>query len=228
MIVESGFYALSAVAFLMVIALLKNGDHPKALLSNYVIVGTVWLAYTIIISRIGVMNNFTLPPRVPLLLVIPSIVGIIFLTERPLFKSVIKRTPLHVPVFLISFRIIVEMLIYGAYRNGIFPQRVTFEGLNFDVLVGLSSLIIGFLLVRKKLSMQALWIWNLVSMFVLTLTMYSFVSAYYFSDYVATTGHNELVSFPYLLLVSVLLPIAIFLHVFIIRQVLEIRKTDVA
>lgn len=80
MIVESGFYALSAVAFLMVIALLKNGDHPKALLSNYVIVGTVWLAYTIIISQTGILNNFTLPPSVPLLLVIPSIVGIIFLT----------------------------------------------------------------------------------------------------------------------------------------------------
>ena len=68
------------------------------------------------------------------------------------------------------------------------------------------------------LSLHALWIWNIISMLVLALTMFSFVSAYYFTDWVASTGHDELVRFPYLLLVSVLLPIAIFLHVILIRQ----------
>lgn len=224
MIVESGFYALSLVAFLMVIPILKNGDQPKRLISNYIILGLVWLGYIIVLSQTGVLNNFDFPPRVPLLIVTPCIVLIVFVTGRPSFKSVLKKTPLHLPVFLISFRIFVELLIYGAYRNGIFPKRVTFEGLNFDVLVGLSSLIIGVLLVKKMLSLQALWIWNIISMLVLTLTMFSFVSAYYFTDWVASTGHDELVRFPYLLLVSVLLPIAIFLHVFIIGQIVYVRQ----
>jgi hypothetical protein len=228
MIVESGFYLLSLVAFLMVIPILKNGDQPKRLILNYIILLLLWLGYAIVISQSGLLKNFTLPPRVPLLLVIPSIVLIIFVTGRPSFKSVLMKTPIHLPVFLISFRVFVELLIYGAYRNGIFPKRVTFEGLNFDVLVGLSSLIIGMLLVKKMISLQALWIWNIISMLVLTLTMFSFVSAYYFTDWVTTTGHDELVSFPYLLLVSVLLPIAIFLHVFIVRQIVNVRHRDEA
>jgi hypothetical protein len=64
-----------------------------------------------------------------------------------------------------------------------------------------------------------------VSLLVLALTVYSFVSTYYFTDYVTLTGKMEFVQFPYLLLASVLLPIAIFLHVFSMRQLLVLKAT---
>lgn len=222
--IESGFYALSGLAFAAVIALLRNGDHAKKLIAYYIMAGSIWIVYTIAIAKTGVLNDFSLPPRVPLFIVIPSVITIVFITGRPSFRTVLEKTPLALPVFLISFRILVELLIYGAYRNGVFPQRVTFEGLNFDGLVGLSSLIVGVLLVKKMFSLQALLTWNIVSLAVLGLTVYSFVSAYYFTDYVASTGNNEFVSFPYLLIASVLLPIALFLHVFSIRQIVVFRK----
>jgi len=133
MMVQFGFYALSAIAFAMVVMLLKYASNSKKLTTGYLIVGLVWLAYLVVLSRMDVLSDFSLPPRVPLLIVIPSIVAIIFFTGRSSFKGVLVTTPVHIPVFLISFRIVVELLIYGAYRDGIFPQRVTFEGLNFDL-----------------------------------------------------------------------------------------------
>jgi hypothetical protein len=225
MIVQIGFYALSVVAFAMVIAVIKYADQSERLIRNYVVLAVVWLAYLVVISQSGMLDSFSLPPRVPLLIVIPTVIASIVFTGRKSFRSVLEKVPLHLPVFLTSFRILVELLIYGAYRDGVFPQRVTFEGLNYDIIVGLSALIVGVLLLKQKFPLQGLLVWNIVSLLVLALTVYSFVSTYYFTDYVTLTGKMEFVQFPYLLLASVLLPIAIFLHVFSMRQLLVLKAT---
>ena len=227
MIVQIGFYALSLVAYLMVIAVLKYAEQSKRLIRNYAVLGVVWLVYLVAISQMGMLDSFSLPPRVPLLIVIPAVAIIVVLTGRPALKRALESVPLHLPVFLTAFRILVELLIYGAYRNGVFPQQVTFEGLNFDVLVGLSSVVVGSLLLRNKFTMKALWVWNIASLMVLSITVYSFVSTYYFSDYVVSAGTIAFVRFPYLLLASVLLPIAIFLHVFSMRQLLVLKASRI-
>lgn len=221
MIVQIGFYALSLVAFAMVIALLRYATRPGTLIRDYIVIGLVWLTYLVFISQSGILGDFGLPPRVPLLIVVPALIAILVFTGRHAFKSVLERAPLYLPVFLTSFRILVELLIYGGYRDGVFPQRVTFEGLNYDILVGVSALVIGALLMKEKVSMTILMAWNVLSLLVLTLTVYAFVSTYYFSDFVASTGRTDFIRFPYVLLAAVLLPIAVFLHVFSIRQVLK-------
>ncbi len=229
MIVQIGFYVLSALVFLMIFGLFKYADDPRRLTARYMIAGWVWLIYLVFLSRAGVLEDFGLPPRIPLLLAIPAVVAGILFTGTRSFKSVLERMPLHIPVFLTSFRILVELLIYGAYRNGVFPQRVTFEGLNFDIVVGVSALVVGVLLLNKKFSLKGLLLWNVASLLVLAFTVYSFVSSYYFGDYVDSAMKMEFVHFPYLLLASVLLPMAVFLHVISIRQVLlswQMRVTN--
>jgi len=218
MIVQIGFYALSVIAFAFIIVLLREAANPKGLVTGYLIVGFAWLMYLLIISNLGVLNNFNLPPRIPLLIVIPTVVASIVFTGSKSFRNVLERVPLHLPVFLTSFRILVELLIYGAYREGVFPQRVTFEGLNYDILVGLSACVVGVLLLKRKFPLWGLLVWNILSLLVLALTVYSFVSSYYFPDHMSLSNKMEFVQFPFLLLAGVLLPVAIFLHVFSIRQ----------
>ena len=221
MVVQFGFYALSAIAFLMCIALLRYALDSRRLITTYLLGGLVWLMYVIVISYAGILEDFSLPPRIPLLIVIPAILAGIVFTGRPSFRSALNRAPLYLPVFLTSFRVLVELLIYGAYRLDVFPQRVTFEGLNFDVLVGLSALPVGYLIFKRKLSRTGLLVWNIASLLVLSLTVYAFISTYYSSDYIATTGNIAFVRLPYLLLAAVLLPVAVFLHVFSIRQAIS-------
>src|SRR5690606_38567824 len=224
MFVQFGFYALSVVAFGMVMILLKFADNSKQLITRYVWGGLVWLVYLVIISRTGVLDDFGFPPRIPLLVVIPAIVAGIVFTSRASFRSALEKAPLSLPVFLTSFRILVELLIYGAYRLDVFPQRVTFEGLNYDILVGLSALPVGYLLLKQKLSPRAVLIWNIASLLILSVTVYAFVSIYYFPDYIALPGNSQFVRFPYLLLAAVMLPVAVWLHVFSIRQAVSRRR----
>lgn len=222
--VQFGFYAWAAVAFLMVFFILKNASNSQKVILRYMAFCIFWITYITIISYVGILDNFGLPPRVPLMIVIPITVGIIWLINRKSFESILVNTPIYVPILLQSFRIIVEFLIFGAYLNGVFPKRATFEGLNYDIVVGFSALLIGGLVQKNKLSFKSILIWNIISLSILSLTVYSFISSYYFMSPSMNINY-DFVKFPYILLASVLLPIAIFLHAFSIKQTLLKTKS---
>jgi len=102
--------------------------------------------------------------------------------------------------------------LIGNYRN------VTFEGINFDIIVGVSALLVGYLVQRKIMGRTGVLIWNFSSLAILSVTVYAFISTYYFSNFSTTIQSIQFVKMPYLLLASVLLPFAVFYHVVSIRQ----------
>ena len=159
---------------------------------------SIWLIYILILSESDILEDFSLPPRLPLLIVIPAILFILAITGRDRFRDVLMQTPRHLPVYLQSFRIVVELLIYGAFLEGVFPEKATFKGLNYDILVGLSAPLIAWLYQYRKISDKALLTWNVVSLVVLSLTVYSFISTYYFSDYVQSMNNMDFVKLPLL------------------------------
>ncbi len=216
--VELSFYALSIVAAGMLITLFRKYSRKKVLLFM-IVASIVWISYLAILSQSGVLKNFELPPRVPLLIVFPAIAIILVTVNKKFMSRSLHETPIHLPILLQSFRVLVELLIYATYLKGIFPQRATFEGLNFDILVGISAIFMGFATYKGRIKQKGILTWNIASMCVLLLTVYSFISTFYFTDFANSERASKFVEFPYLLLASVLLPIAIFLHVFSIKQV---------
>lgn len=218
--VEAAFYLLSLAAIAMLLALFGKYSHGKIIrpFAGW-IVG--WLAYLSLLDYSDILKNFDLPPRIPLLVVIPAIILIVVIAKRKPMVVLLEAIPLHWAVFLQSFRIFVELLIYATFLEGIFPQRATFQGLNYDIVVGISALPMGLLVMKGIITNRGILVWNMVSLGILSLTVYSFISTYYFSDYPLTNDTMKFVELPYLLLASVLLPTAIFLHVFSIRQVLN-------
>ena len=217
--VEVSFYLLSVAAAAMLLVLFRGYPLTKVFTAFW---GgfTLWILYLAVLWLSGILRNFEFPPRVPILIVIPALGLILVLANRKFMRSALERTPIHIPILLQSFRILVELLIYATYLKGIFPQRATFQGLNFDILVGISALFAGFLAFKGYLKPTGILIWNIVSMGILAVTVFSFISSYYFYDFALSGSGFRFVEFPYLLLASVLLPTAIFLHVFSIRQVL--------
>jgi len=216
---------LTGAVLLALIFVIKNHIAPRKSIAGYLTICAIWLVYLFLLSTTGVLDNFGLPPRVALFVVVPAVAGIIFLSGRKSFQVILQQKSLHLPVYLQSFRIIVELLIYGAFLQGVFPERATFNGMNYDILVGISSLIMGAMVQRGKIKPIGLLIWNAVSLLILSVTAYSFISTYYFTDFLATNkGGSAFVDFPYLFLAAVLLPAAVFLHVFSLRQVIGILR----
>lgn len=199
------------------------GENARKRIIQYFIFISAWLSYVYLLSTSGFLNNFDLPPRMPLMIVIPVIIFMILITRRSYFKKLIEEIPDSFLTGIQSFRILVELLIYGAFLNGIFPERATFAGLNFDILVGVSAPIIAFLCAKSIIRKRGILLWNFISLSILTVTVYSFISSYFFLGFADDANSGELVSFPYILLPSVLLPFAIFYHILSIRK--HLHKT---
>ena len=218
--VALSFVLLSILAVSMLLSLFRKYAFGKA----FQAIGlgfSIWLGYLTILTQIGALQDFGFPPRVPLLIVLPAIIVILVVVNRPAMKLAFDSTPLHLPIALQSFRILVELLIFATYQKGIFPQRATFEGLNFDILVGITAVPFSIFVAKKWIRKKGIVVWNLVSICILTVTAYSFISSYYFPEFTGTWDTFQFVEFPYLLLASVLLPIAIFLHAFSLKQVMH-------
>lgn len=224
--IEIGFFALTFLSVLLVLFLLQYHPDFKSISIKYVLAILIWTIYVAVISNSGLLNNFNLPPRLPLLIVLPAILITFILTGSRGIRIVMQRAPLHLPIFLQSFRILVELLIYFTFLEEIIPQLATFGGINFDILVGISAIFIGFMALKNNINLTGLILWNILSICILMITVYAFVYSYYFTDFVLIGEGRKLMEFPFILLPGYLLPLAIFLHIFSIRQILTKVKSN--
>lgn len=183
-----------------------------------------WIAYLTIISLTGILKDLSLPPKFPLLIFLPLFIGFFVFYRKSRDSAVIKEIPKVWPVYFQSFRIIVELILLYTFYANIIPESATFEGLNFDILMGISAPFVAYLVVRKDGSRVGQYIWN-----VLGILMVLFVGFI-----VATSMYNpqmwgsevplvslEFIEMPYLLLAGFLAPIAIFMHVV---SLIQLRK----
>ncbi|RMG19377.1 MAG: hypothetical protein D6730_21655 [Bacteroidetes bacterium] len=225
--VKFGFYALSLLMLLSPLLLIRQLPAAKKVAAYYTAGCVLWLAYLLLLANTGWLQQLDMPPRLPLLVVIPALGVAIYLATHPALGTTLRQLPLHVPVYIQSFRVLVELLIYGAFLEGVLPGRVTFEGLNYDILLGISALPVAFCIQRKIMGRKGLLLWNVLGLAVLTLTVYAFITSFYFSGWPQQHQPLQFLTLPYLLLPGVLLPFAIFYHVLSIRQArLEVASPE--
>lgn len=189
---------------------------------------TGWIVYITILSLNGVFASVALPPRIPLLLVLPAFAFTVFFFTSSRFKSVINATPAAWVVYAQSFRIVVELLLAGLYVQGILPRAATFEGYNFDIVIGITSLLVGyFAFVKNAIPPAILITWNVAGFTTLAIVVFIVISHAYRPG-IWADGNTQFIkdfgAFPYTLLAGFLMPLAVFLHIFSIVKTTAIRK----
>ncbi len=121
--VQAGFYILSGFMFLSILFMLKKAASVDQIYTDraantYLIWFVVWIIYISLISAFDVLLNFELPPRLPLLIVAPVMISIILFNWTEFFgKKIIPNVAPSFAIYIQSFRIFVELLIYGAFLN---------------------------------------------------------------------------------------------------------------
>ena len=130
----------------------------------------VWLVLQAGLARSGFYRAYSaLPPRlfysvVPLFLA-GFLVG--FGPRAKQWRVAINLEYLH---YLHAVRIFVEVIfLHGLYESGLIAKAITYEGTNFDVYVGLTAPLIGYLVFRRlALPHWVALVWNAVGFAVLT------------------------------------------------------------
>lgn len=185
----------------------------------------LWLAITSILSKAGVFRNFDVfPPPFFILLIVP-LVAVIFFTSRSTTLEILKHIPPHQLIYLQSFRVLVEILLWMLFVDNLLPIQMTFEGRNFDILAGLTSIAMGCLVSRGRVSKTIALVWNVACLGLLIniVTIAILSTPTPLRVFMNDPANRVVAEFPIVWLPAALVPLAYGLHILSIRQLLQKR-----
>ncbi|MGB1248704.1 MAG: hypothetical protein ACPG4Z_07445 [Chitinophagales bacterium] len=186
----------------------------------------VWFVYLTFLSTQNILAGLSLPPRFLYLLLLPLILFIIFFVRKFKDSPLVHNLPKTWVSGIQTYRIAVETLLHFTFVAGVIPASATFNGFNFDILVGLSAPLMVLFFFRKtnfNKIIAKLWnVWGILMIFVVVVVI---ATSNYFpqlwgSD--VSLVADEFFQYPYLLVAGFLAPLAIFLHVV---SLLQLRKS---
>lgn len=183
-----------------------------------------WLAVTAVLALNGFFEDFsTIPPRVAFA-VAPPFLAVIFAAWKA--PNELLAAPPRIFVTYQGFRVLMEVVLFMLYYVGVLPQQMTWEGRNFDVVVGITAPIVAWFCLRSGRTMRGPMIaWNMVSMILLAnIMIVGLLSAPTpFRMFTEGPANRVVALWPWIWLPSFVVPMALAGHLFSLRQLLQMR-----
>jgi hypothetical protein len=215
-ITQAGFIATTVVFFGLLLSRLRKSlaatsftESKKKKIFNGTLISLIgWAIVTSVLSLSGIISDFSsFPPKIGILLIIPLITII----------WIIRTTEI---IWLQSFRIVVEILIWRLFVDNLAPIQMTFEGRNFDIISGLTALVVAYFVASKRISSSLVIIWNFACLALLvnivTIAILSMPTP--FRVFMNEPANTIVTKFPIVLLPAFLVPLAYGLHFLSLRQ----------
>lgn len=171
------------------------------------------------------------PPKI-FYAIIPGFIGMLVLAFHPRVADWLKIIPQSFLILLQSFRIFVEIVLYYLAMTPHLPQLLTFEGRNFDILIGLSAPVVGHFVhhaktpTAKSLMRKVTYIWNILGLILITnVVVNGILSAPTpFQRIFADPSNTAFGHFPFIWLPAFLVPMAYLLHFLSLKKLSLDRK----
>lgn len=205
-------FLITTLLFLLFLYLGTGGNKSILYVSIF------WLIFIGSLAFTGFFQNTsTFPPRFLVVLIGNIIFVLVLLKMVKLQKFNLKYA------FLIhGLRIPVEITLYLLFLEKQVPKIMTFEGYNFDILIGISALTFFLLIHFFKINMpkKVLIAWNIFGLlFLLNIVTIAILSAPLPIQQLSFEQPNiAVLGFPYVLLPSFIVPIVIFAHIISLKQ----------
>ncbi len=233
---QLGFIALSLFCILYLyrqlsLALPKtsfNLTKQQRIKQQFIIAIVSWAALISVLAWTQFFANFSsVPPRFFMVLLIPLSTAILLSLFSEALSEILQQIPPQRLIYIQSFRIWVEVLIWLLFVQELLPIQMTFEGMNFDVLTGLTAPFVAYFCFQKKAWPK--WIaiaWNVMGLIlvftIVTIAILSFPTPF---RYFMNEPANRIVAqFPFVWLPGILVTVAYSLHFFSLKQLLSTPK----
>ncbi len=218
------FYAFSAIVIAVISHAIWKLSPAETRNKTLLFPITIFLFLLTIglIGETGFYINYSLPPTFVYAGILPAFLILAIFSFSKLGKRLLKNVPHHYPVFFQSFRIVVELLIFWTYLKGWGPKEATMIGYNYEFYFGALALIIGFLTWKGKVSKKLLLGWNVLGLFMLAFIVGIFItSAFAYDTFWGNSERmvtDEMFQMPVMAIVTLYMPLAVWTHIFSIRQ----------
>ena len=197
------------IAIYSIYAFAKSNQLKKYTLSILI----SWSVFISILSYLGVYHYQESDKGVRFLLVlIPLIIFIVYLIRH---KSFYEHRDFRWSTAVHIVRFPVEFLLYKLALEKWIPIEMTFEGWNFDIILGITSIILVVLLNFKKVNRTLLLYWNIIGLiFILFIFSNGFLSQeLFYKNFGYSVPNKGITYFPIILLVGVIVPIVVYTHI---------------
>ena len=219
-------FGLTTIATLLLFYLaVKNSasenTRKKANIIFFVLVIWLIIQATLTLKNIYRLNAISIPPKILLLGILPTILSIIFLFVTHKGRQFIDGLPLTYITYLNVVRIPVELVFLSLFLNKAVPQLMTFEGRNFDILSGITAPFIAYFgFTKGKLNRQIILVWNFACLALLmNIVVNALLSApLAFQKFAFDQPNIAILNFPFSWLPTFIVPIVLFGHLTSIRQ----------
>ena len=196
-----------------------------------VFVSAVWLALQGIIASTGFYTvTDSLPPRL-LLALAPGIVFIIIIFSNKKGREWLDRMELNNLTLIHLVRIPVELILLWLSIYHFIPEIMTFEGRNFDILSGISALLIWYFgFYKNRLNKTVLHFWNLICLgLLINIVAIAILSAPYpFQKFGIDQPNIAVFYFPFIWLPAYVVPVVMFSHLAAILKLINTKEEKLA
>jgi hypothetical protein len=233
--------AVAAVGLVLLVALLIvlavrgaarragfTASDVKAVTLRAAVLFPMWLGVTTVVAASGVLLKFDARPPPLMLLVAGSLVFFTLMTRGPTVRRLLDAAPHWWAIAIHSMRVPVELGLWSLFVAGRMPMHLTFEGRNFDVLVGITAPFVALGLARGYLGRRAALVWNIGSLALLANIVGMAITTVPGPLRLAWPGAPTTipVEWPFVWLPTFLVPVALFGHILSLRQLLVARGGD--
>lgn len=225
-LVNVAFVLLVLACVLLILRAVTKAWHGEPTRGRAFAIATAlllgWLGLTAVLAFAGVLAPSTIhpPPNAALLVVV--LVTVCVVTLGPIGRRLVARIDAPKLITFQMFRIPVELILWAWAVNGVGPRILTFEGRNFDILVGLTALPVAYFVARKP-NKGLIVGWNIAGMIILGVVLVHAVLAgpSPIQQFFDKPDSSFVARWPYVWLPAVLVPLAYAGHLLSIRGALQ-------
>jgi len=184
-----------------------------------------WMTATWAAAESGVLREWdATPPPIALL-----VVGIVGLAAAIAWTGYGRRLASGLPLWILvavqGFRLPLELAMHAMYERGEMPVQMSYSGRNFDIVTGVTALLVAWLVATGRSARRLVLVWNVLGLILLvnivTIAILSTPRFRYFGD----DRLNVWVTYPpFVWLPAVMVLAALAGHLIVFRTVAVLRR----
>ena len=129
-----------------------------------VVVAAVWMTLTWRAAESGILRLWSATPP-PFALLVVAILGV---TAALACTGYGRRLALGLPLWVLigiqGFRLPLELAMHAMYERGVMPEQMSYSGRNFDILTGITALIVAWLVFSDRVGRRVVLTWNVLGL----------------------------------------------------------------
>ena len=127
----------------------------------------IWSALVLLLAASGVLGQWERrPPPFVLVVVSIAVLGVV-IARSSIGDRLSRGLPLASLVGLQAFRLPLELLMHQTALAGVMPEQMTYSGRNFDIITGITAVLLAIWLRAGRAPRSLVVAWNVIGLLLL-------------------------------------------------------------